>query len=184
MCSTCEASPGAAASMCGSIADPHPDGRGFFAVSYHPCHRRKRPDKTRTIMSPSIVIQYLLAWAGSIQPSFAEAAASSPHALSMRGVDPPRPPASVKVFEQRDDGPSRRDQRLPRLPGREWLLQPCEAPHRLGGRAGRDDDPLAEAQQPSGSLGDRELPRSEPEFAQIIGLGSRERRCGQAVLEF
>src|SRR5699024_10658924 len=59
---TCEASPEAAASMCGSIADPHPHGRGFIAVSYHPCHRRKRPDGARTIMSTSIVIQYLLAW--------------------------------------------------------------------------------------------------------------------------
>src|SRR5699024_5605971 len=49
--------------------------------------------------------------------------------------------------------------------------------------ARRDDDPVAEAQQPTGSLGDRELPRSEYEFAQVIGLGSRERRCGQASFE-
>src|SRR5699024_5372484 len=77
MCSTCEASPEAAASMCGSIADPHLDGRGFFAVSYHPCHRRKRPDKTRTIMSPSIVIQYSHLRRGERPHHFSSAIASS-----------------------------------------------------------------------------------------------------------
>ena len=87
------------------------------------------------------------------------------------------------MFEQRDDGPSRRVQRLPGLTGREGLVQPGEDPHRLGGRARRDDDSVAEAQQPTGSLGDRELPRSEPEFTQVISLGSRERRGGQTSFE-
>src|SRR5699024_2806481 len=119
--------------------------------------------------------------AGSAQRSLAEAAANSPHDLPMRGVDPPRPPASVEVFEQRDDGPSRRVQRLPGLTGREGLVQSGEDPHRLGGRARRDDDSVAEAQQPTGSLSDRELPRSEPEFTQVIGLEIGRASCRERV---